>query len=280
MKKIITLAAVLCSMTAFAQIRMPAPSPNQKIVQEFGMGSIELTYSRPNSKGRSMMKENSDLAPLGKLWRTGANAATRLKFTDRVTIGGKSLDTGSYVLYTVPGKDFWEIVINKGLTNWGTDGYKEAEDVVRFKVKADKMDNEVETFSFQFANIMPESCDLQMTWGKTSVRIPISTNIKDRIRAQVEKALSAETITPNVYAAAANFYFDWDKDYNKALSNVSKATKANPQAFWLYMLQARIQLAMGDKVAARASAQKTIEIATVAKNDDYVKQANDLIKKL
>ena len=107
MKKLFLIAASFCSISAFAQINMPQPSTTQKITQAFGMGSIELTYSRPNINGRSLMKENSDLAPLNKLWRTGANAATRLKFTDNVNIGGKKLDTGSYVLYTIPGKDYW-----------------------------------------------------------------------------------------------------------------------------------------------------------------------------
>ncbi|TMN75494.1 hypothetical protein CWB64_18615 [Pseudoalteromonas sp. S410] len=88
------------------------------------MGRIELTYSRPNIKGRPLFKEGSELAPLGKLWRTGANAATRLYFSDNVMMGGKLLDTGSYVLYTIPGKETWEIIVNKGLNNWGTDGYK------------------------------------------------------------------------------------------------------------------------------------------------------------
>ena len=135
MKKLLLLAATICSINAFAQINMPQPSTTQTIKQAFGMGSIELTYSRPNINGRSYLKEGSDLAPLNVMWRTAANAATRLTFTDNVTIGGKRLDTGAYVLYTIPGKDNWEVILNKGLSNWGTDGYKEAEDVVRFKVK-------------------------------------------------------------------------------------------------------------------------------------------------
>ncbi|GAC1399077.1 MAG: DUF2911 domain-containing protein [Sediminibacterium sp.] len=280
MKKLMMFAATLCSMTAFAQIRMPAPSSTQKIIQDFGMGTIELIYSRPNIKGRSLLKEKSDLAPLNKLWRTGANAATKIKFTDRVTMGGKSLDTGTYVLYTIPGKDLWEIIINKGVSNWGTDGYKESEDVVRFKVKTEKMNVETETFTMQFANIAPESCDLLLKWGYTTVRVPISTNIKDRLRAQVEKALSAEEVNPNTYQAAATFYFEWDKDLNKALTNITKGTQANPTAFWLFLLQAKIQKALGDKIAAKASAEKCIALAAEAKNDDYVKQGNDLIKKL
>lgn len=280
MKKFFLLAATLCSLNAFAQINMPQPSTTQKITQAFGMGSIELTYSRPNINGRSLLKENSDLAPLNKLWRTGANAATRLKFTDNVTIGGKRLDTGSYVLYTIPGKDNWEVILNKGLTNWGTDGYKEAEDVVRFKVKADKATGNTETFTMQFANIAFESCDLNIIWGGTSVRIPISTNVKDRLRAQVEKALSAEKVNPNAYYPAANFYYEWDKDMTKALNAATKATEVNQNGFWIFLLKAKIQRDMGDKIGAKASAEKCIELATTAKNDEYVKMGSELIKKL
>lgn len=281
MKKIMFAASLLCSVVGFAQIKMPQPSTTQKISQDFGLGKIELTYSRPNIKGRAMLKENSELVPLNQMWRTGANGATRLYFTDKVTMGGSTLDTGAYVLYTIPGKEYWEIVINKGLSNWGTDGYKASEDVVRFKVKAAKMGGApMETFTFQFANVQAESIELHLMWGNIAVSIPISTNVKDRIRAQVEKALAAETVNPNSYFAAANFYFEWDKDYNKALVNAQKATEANPKAFWIFLLTARIQKELGDKTSAKASAEKCIAIATAADNKDYVRMANELIGKL
>lgn len=280
MKKIFLLAGMIGSIGAFAQIRMPAPSTTQKITQNFGLGTIELVYSRPNIKGRSLMKDNSDLAPLNKLWRTGANAATRITFTDRVMLGGKLLDTGAYVLYTIPGKEYWEIILNKGLNNWGTDGYKESEDVVHTKIKAEKINRDVETFTMQFSDVQPESCKLDIRWGNTLVSVPMSVNIKDRIRAQVEKSLAAEKVNPNDYFAAANFYYEWDKNYAAALTNVVKATNANPKAFYMFLLQAKIQQALGDKIAAKTSAEKCIAAATEAKNDDYVKQATDLIKKL
>jgi tetratricopeptide (TPR) repeat protein len=217
---------------------------------------------------------------LGKLWRTGANAATRIRFSDNVMIGGKLLDSGSYVLYTIPAKDYWEIIFNKGLNNSGTDGYKESEDVHRFKIKADKMAGDVETFTMQFANVLAESCELHLMWGTTVVKIPISVNVKDRIRAQVEKALSTSPVNPATYQAAATFYYEWDKDLNKALPNINKAIEANPKAFWLYLLQAKIQRDLGDKASAKTSAEKCIELATEDKNADYVKQAGDLLKKL
>ena len=280
MKKILLLALMSFALIANSQIKMPAPSTTQSISQDFGMGKIELTYSRPNIKGRSLLKENSDLAPLNKLWRLGANAATKIRFTDNVTMGGKVLDTGSYVLYAIPGKDYWEIIVNKGLNNWGTDGYKEAEEVVRFKLKSEKIATAVESFSLQFEAIQPETCELLITWGNTTVKVPISTNVKPRLRAQIEKELSADKVNPAIYQTAANFYYEWDKDLSKALLNAKKATEATPNGFWLFLLRAKIEKENGDKIAAKASAEKCIALATTAKNEDYVKQATDLIKKL
>ena len=152
--------------------------------------------------------------------------------------------------------------------------------MVRFKVKADKATGNTETFTMQFANIAFESCDLNIIWGGTSVRIPISTNVKDRLRAQVEKALSAEKVNPNAYYPAANFYYEWDKDMTKALNAATKATEVNQNGFWIFLLKAKIQRDMGDKVGAKASAEKCIELATTAKNDEYVKLGSELIKKL
>jgi hypothetical protein len=279
MKKILTIAAAFVTMFASAQIKMPQASTTQKITQDFGMGSIELTYSRPNIKGRTVLKEKSELAPLGSMWRLGANAATKIKFTDKVTIGGTELEAVTYVIYAVPGKDIWDVIFNKGVNNWGTDGYKEAEDVVHVKVKAEKAANFAETFTMQIINVAAETCELHMTWGSVQVTVPISTNIKDRVRAQVEKALAADAVQANTYNTAANFYYEFDKDYNKALVNITKAVEGNKEAYWMVLLKARIEKALGDKVSAKASAQKCIEMAT-GKNADYVTFANELIKSL
>ena len=81
------IACCFCTFSLLAQVKMPQPSTTQTIKQDFGMGNIELTYSRPNIKGRKVF---GDLVPYGKLWRTGANGATKLFFNDAVEIGGKT----------------------------------------------------------------------------------------------------------------------------------------------------------------------------------------------
>ena len=279
MKKYLMIAFAGATMFAAktnAQVNMPAPSSTQTIHQDFGMGKIQLIYSRPSIKGRKLFEENSPIAPLGKPWRTGANAATKISFTDNVTIGDKSFDKGDYVIYTVPGKAQWDVVFSKGNAYPGGDGFKESDDVLRLKIAPVKSGNNVETFTMQFANILPESCDLQLMWGKTIVNVPIKTNIKDRLRTQFEAALKSDK---KPYFQAANFYYDWEKDNAKALENVNKAIDENKKAFYMYLLKAKIQKDMGDAAGAKATANKVIELATEAKNDDYIKQATDFLKK-
>jgi len=276
MKKTLLLSiAISCfALLSMAQVKMPAPSPTQTVKQEFGIGTIELTYSRPSIKGRKIF---GDLVPFNKLWRTGANAATRLVFSEPVEIGGKKIDSGTYVLYTIPGYDTWEVILNKGLDNWGIDGYKETEDVVRFKVEPAKMKSKLESFTMEFAEQTAESCSLNIKWEKTSVAIPVVANFKDKVRAQIEAAMKSNK---KPYWQAAQFYNEYDKNLPVALDNVSQAIDQNKEAFWMWIYKAKIQKDMGDKAGAMESSKKSMELATAAKNDDYVKMNKDLQKTL
>lgn len=275
MKKMtIALACCFAFAALQAQVKMPAPSPGQTIKQDFALGSIEIKYSRPAMKGRKVF---GDLVPFDKLWRTGANAATLVKLTDAIEIQGKKLDTGSYVLYTIPGTGSWEIIFNKGLTNWGSDGYKESEDVLRVKLPAKKLKDNVESFTLDFSDIKPESCNLNISWEKTQVSIPIVATIKDRIRAQLTEALKGDK-KPNWLAA--QFYNEYDNNPSKALEYAAAATNDNPKAFWVWIYKAKIEKALGKKAEAMASSQKSLELAKEAKNDDYIKMNLDLQKTL
>lgn len=275
MKQIILAVSLFTAGTfAKAQVKMPAPSPTQTLKQDFAMGSVELTYSRPSAKGRSII---GNLVPYNKVWRTGANSATLIKFTDPVEIGGKKIDTGSYALYTIPGESNWEIILNKGTSNWGSTGYKESDDVVRFSVPSMKMKNMVETFTMQFSDIKPESCELQLMWEKTAVSVPIKAVIKDRIRAQIEKAMATDK---KPYFTAAQFYREYDMNNKKALEAIKGAVAENPKAYYMWIYKAKIEKDLGDKTAARASSEKSLELAKQEKNDDYVTMNEEFLKKL
>jgi len=276
MKKIASAILLIAFSTtiSLAQVRMPAPSPTQTIKQDFGMGSIELVYSRPGAKGRKIF---GDLVPYDKVWRTGANAATRLHFSDMIELNGKRIDTGTYVLYTIPGIDSWDIILNAGVKNWGTDGYKESDDIIRFKVEPAKMKIKMETFTMQFANIKPESCELQIMWEKTMVSIPILANIKEKIKAQIDVAMLTDK---KPYWQAAQYYNEYEHNLTKALDNCTKAFEDNNKAYWILLYKAKIQKEMGDNAGAMVSSKRSLELAKEAKNDDYVKMNEELQRKL
>jgi Protein of unknown function (DUF2911) len=275
MKKLLFACALFCAASiTSAQVKMPAPSPTQTIKQDFALGNVELTYSRPSIKGRKIF---GDLVPFNKVWRTGANSATIIKFNDPVEIGGKKIDTGSYALYTIPNEGSWEIILNKGTINWGTNGYTDSADVARFKVPTMKMATAIETFSMQFANVKPESCELHIMWDKTVVAVPIKALIKDRMRAAVEKGMMSEK---KPYWTAAQFYFEYDKNNAKALESIKGAVADNPKAYWMWLYKAKIEKEMGDKAAALASSKTSLTLAKEDDNDDYVKMNVDLQKKL
>jgi len=213
------------------------------------------------------------------LWRTGANAATKIKFNDPVEILGHKVDTGSYAIYTIPHKNGeWTIVLNKGFNNAGVAGYKQSDDVFRANVKSTKTSNKIETFTMQFTNIKPESCDLSLMWDNVLVNVPIKVNIKDKIRAQIESALSSDK---KPYWQAAQFYNEYDNNKSKALKMVNEAiNESGKPPFFMVYYKAKIQKDMGDKKGALASANQSMELAKEAGNSDYVLLNEKLIKEL
>ena len=117
MKKILLFyMALLILKIPQAQVRLPSPAPTQTIKQEFGLGNIEITYNRPAAKEKRVF---GDLVPYGKLWNTSINSPAKLFFSEPLEIFGKKIDSGRYVLYTIPGEENWDIIINKGINNKG-----------------------------------------------------------------------------------------------------------------------------------------------------------------
>lgn len=278
MKRIILSAFLMLGAvcTQAQTLVTPQASPTQIITQNFSVGSVELNYSRPSLKGR---KVGVELAPYGKLWRTGANNATTLKFTDDVTIGGVLLKAGKYGLLSIPEANQWTMIITKDLTVTQPDQYKQANDVVRVKVTPVKLGNKVETLSINFANITGTTCDLQIMWDNTLVSLPISTDTDGKVMKQITEAFEKGG---KPYYPAAQYYFENGKDIAKAKEWIDQATAdpANAGAFYMFLLKARIYKKAGDKTGAKAAAEKTIATATQAKNDEYVKMAQDVIKTL
>ena len=260
---------VLNTSELFAQISMPAPSPAATIEQRVGLTDITVKYSRPSVKGRNMFGET---LPYGTPWRAGANNATTIKFDDDVTVEGNKVPKGEYALYTIPNENEWTVILNKNTKLGGnTQDYKEADDVARFKVKPTKTANKTETLTINFTDLTPATANLEILWENTSVKFKIVTEVDSKVMAQIqEKVVSAQNVSPDLYAAAAVYYLDNNKDPKLALDWIKKANEKDPK-FWNMHTQAKIQAKNKDYKGAVASAEKSIALAKEAKNQDYVR---------
>lgn len=269
----LTLGCALLNVSA-QQLRTPAPSSTQTIKQELGIGSVELNYSRPGMKGRKVF---GDLVPFDKVWRTGANNATTLTFSDEVIIGGTKVAPGKYGIVTIPGKDNWTVIITKQLDVTSPALYKQENDVVRVKAKPMTVKDPVETFTMQFGNIKTNGADLHMMWENTAVSFPISSDVDAKVMAQINDIMTKDN---RPYFNAGLYYLNNGKDLAKALTWFDKAIEQNPKAFWAYHQKANALAKLGKKDEARATALKSIEIAKEEKNDDYVALNEKLIATL
>jgi Protein of unknown function (DUF2911)/Tetratricopeptide repeat len=274
-KLFITAVAVFTLFFADAQtLTTPQPSPTQTIKQNFGLSSIELSYSRPGIKGRKIF---GDLVPFGKVWRTGANNATTLTFGDAVTIGGTKIPAGKYGLLTIPDKKSWIIIISKQTDVTSPADYKQDQDIVRVEANTMSMDESMETFTMQFANVKPTTCELYMMWDKTTVALPITTDVETKVMAQIDQLMNKDN---RPYFNAAMYYMDNGKDLNQALAWFDKAVELQPTAFFIHHQRANCLARLGKKDEARAAAEKSKELAIAAKNDDYVRLNEKLLAEL
>jgi len=269
----IFLFSLICCLHA-QQLRTPAPSSTQTIKQEFGLSNVEINYSRPGVKGREIFGK---LVPYGKVWRTGANNATTVTFGDDVMINGTKVPAGKYGLLTIPDQNQWTIIITKQLDVTQPAAYKQDQDVARITANPETLPFSLETFTIFFNDVKSTSMNIELVWDKTAVAFPVTTEIDSKIMAQIDNIMAADN---RPYYNAAMYYVDNGKDQNKALEWFNKAVEQNPKAYWAYYQRASLLAKMGKKQEAIASANKSIEAAKEAKNDDYVTLNENLLKTL
>jgi hypothetical protein len=274
MKKLFTCIIAMVIFTAvnvYAQLT-PQPSSTQSIVQDFGLGKISLVYSRPDVRGRKIF---GGMEPYGAVWRTGANSATVIKFTDEVSMEGNKVPAGEYGLFSIPGEKEWTIILSKQPKQWGAYMYKEADDFLRFKVKTERLGALTETMTLAFTNVTTTSCDLQMMWEHSGFTIHMTTDIDAKVMARIDSAMNTDK---KPYYEALIYYYNNNKDMDKALAWATELEKdKNFPPFVPKLWKARILLRKGDKAAAITTAQEGAKMAADMKTDEYVRLNNELI---
>ena len=282
MKSFIAISCIFIytSMCSAQRLNTPTLSPISKISQEVGLTELNLSYSRPSAKERKIF---GDLVPFGEVWRTGANASTKITLTEKASIGGNPIDAGTYALYTIPGEKIWTIIIhsNTKLRSIAGGAYKPENDLFRFEVVPQHIEPLVETFTIQFSNITASSCDLQLLWANTFVNIPVKVEVDQKIEDQMTEYLKdPENIPHRTYFEAAQYYLHNDKDLPKALTWIDNALEKSAKNFRYGLLKAKIQDKSGDRESAINTINQAHAWAVEASNANYIGQTELFRKEL
>ncbi len=187
-------------------------APFCTLKQRVGLTDIEIDYSRPGVKDRQIF---GGLIPYDKVWRTGANQATKIVFSTPVKLNGNEIPAGTYALMTIPGKNEWTIIINKGAEQWGAYKYDEKVDVARFKATPITLPRSIETFTINVDDVKDDSSEIDLVWSNVKVPIKLQVDFVDKLTAEIEAVMASDE-KKKPYFQAAQFYFNHGKDLQKA----------------------------------------------------------------
>ncbi len=240
--------------TATPAVVFPQTSQHALVKQRVGLTDFEVDYSRPNKNKREIF---GGLVPFDKVWRTGANGVTKIKFNNAVTFADKEIAAGEYALFTIPTANQWTIIFSRNLEL----PYKEGGDVARITATPIKVAEDLETFTIGFNDLRIDSSTMFLAWDRTVVPIKLKTNDVARVSEQIDGAIkSGKQLDANFYNSAAGFYLDQNKDLKQAAEWIDKAIAQKSDAYFMYSRKAQIQAKLGNKKEAIAAADKSNQI--------------------
>ena len=266
----ICLTAIFLSSQSFGaeeKVEFPQASQHAVLKQRVGLTDIEVDYSRPNKNGRAIF---GGLVPFDKPWRTGANQPTKIKTSAAIKFGDKEVPAGEYVLYTVPGKDQWTLVLSRNLKAQNLVDHKPEDEAARISAKPVlALAAPAETFTIGFEDLRANSATFYLEWDKTRVPVKVTTNDVEKVMQGIDAAIkSGKPQEGGFYYSAASFYFDQNKDLAQALKWVDQAIEKNPTAYFMQYKKAQILAKIGNKKEAVAAAEKSIELLKANPNPD------------
>ncbi|MGV6831699.1 MAG: DUF2911 domain-containing protein [bacterium] len=275
MKKLILVLALAFSFVSYGQVNTPAPSPFSKVEQKVGLTDVTLEYSRPAMRGRTIF---GDLVPYGKVWRTGANARTKITFSDDVMVGGKTLKAGTYAIFTIPQEKSWDVIFYTDSNGGGAPReLDESKVAAMVNVPVMEMPMDVQSFTMTFDDLTSDSAMIGMLWAKTYVRVEFKVPTDEMVEASIKDALDGPGFGD--YYASAVYYLNEGKDINKAKEWMDKAmSMTDTPRFWHLRQQSLIYAKAGDKDGAIKAAKQSLAQAEKAGNADYVKMNKDSLK--
>jgi hypothetical protein len=257
-------------------LKFSQPSPAAMVKQAIGLTDVVITYHRPGVKGRVIW---GGLVPYDEIWRTGANEATTIEFSNEVMIEGNKVPAGKYGLFTIPGKTEWTVIISKQSDLWGTGGYKEDQDLLRFKVKPMDAPFPCEWMHFMFAELKEDSAKIILHWEKLMIGFTVTVDTQGTILKNIENTMDRYWVSPY---RAANYALDKEMlDKAKAWVDTSTALK---KAYWNMLLKAKIYKKLAKTKNEIKDAVKLLEEAILLGKDlpkeqqQYVEEARKLLE--
>lgn len=250
--------------TAVAQ-DLPKPSPQAEVEQRIGLTDIEIEYSRPGIKGRTVW---GDLVPYNELWRTGANKATKISVSTDVIINGELLPKGEYSLFVIPRKDEnWEVVFNKETELWGTSDYKEEMDQLRISAPTTALGESVERLEFRFLDFNNKGGVLAMEWANTRLIMKIEADPSEQALINIRTAMkeTEEDKLWMVYRTAAGYAND-EGMYKEGLEWIAESVKRQ-ENWYSYYLYGQLLAANGQSKEAVEKGNMAIKLGKAASSD-------------
>ena len=277
MRAIIFTLLLFTVNLSFSQINTPRVSPASEVEQMVGLTKIEIEYSRPSMRGREVF---GNLVPFGKVWRTGADNSTKISFDTDVIISGKTIQSGTYSIFSIPNKESWEIILYSDVELWGVPRDWSENKIVfssMFDVKKLKKSNTVETFTISFNDLTNNDVIMSISWENTSVDIKIEVPTRSMVEKDISNVLNDNPKASDYYAAAV-FYRQENVNLSQALLWMNKAIEMfeNPR-FYHYRQQSLLMAANNKFSEAIDAANKSLDDAIKSDNQGYVKMNRESI---
>lgn len=264
----------LCNVSVVkAQLNLPLPSPNATITQDIGLTEVSIDYSSPGVKDRDIWGE---LVPYDELWRAGANAPTKITFSNDVMIGGQTLPKGTYTLMMKPSQSQWEIIFNNDTKGNGVFSYDAADDVLSITVTPETKSDMEERLMYWISAGDNKTGMISLRWEYLKVSFEITVDDTEQAVASIKSTTGR--IWYNL-AQSALFYVENELDLNQALTWIEQSISLR-EHFYSHWVKSLVLEAQGETKEAIKAAEKAMEIGEANPSNFYNANKTKIEEKL
>jgi hypothetical protein len=253
------LAGNLSAQDDTAPFHIPTTNPEATVEQYLAATQIKINYHRPSVRGREIF---GGLVPYDKVWRTGSDAATTVSFSTAVEFGGTRVAAGEYEIFTIPGTEYWTVILQNAQSQWGSYSYDPSDDAARVDIKPVMLDASVESFTISVDDVKSNTAILNITWDRVRVPVRISIDLEETVVPKLEEVLQSDGRRP--YFLAAMFYYENSLNIDRAAELMTLAVEERPKHMGMLYRLALILERKGDIGGAIDAAERSLAEAKAA----------------